>query len=426
MAEIFNGAITSLSDGITGATNSSEWENHFNELFPALAMFRFGSINNQVLDTIKNIVNAAKSTSSPIILDLNNNGIETTGVKQGAYFDHGGDGFSEQTAWIGNGDGLLVRDINNNGRIENGKELFGNETLLPNGNKAANGFDALKALDSNGDNQINANDEVFTSLKIWKDANGDGISQSTELFALDAAGIVAIATNYSMSEFIDAQGNAHQQIGIYTRADGTQAAAEDVWFTVDKTYSIANTYIDVPNDIVDNLPNLSGYGIVRDLWQTVALDTSGALKALILKYQSTSDEGERRTLVNDIIYQWTGAGQIAPQSRGSYVDARQLVALEHLLGESFHQTNWGINPGDTAGKKISAAFVQLSNSLFAQLEAQTQFADLYAQIGWNWNTQSQQMDLTHVIANLQNKINANSEIGLELLDNFARNLKAFD
>jgi hypothetical protein len=163
VADIFNGAITSLSDGITGATNSSEWENHFNELFPALAMFRFGSINNQVLDTIKNIVNSAKSTSSPIILDLNNNGIETTGVKQGAYFDHSGDGFSEQTAWIGNGDGLLVRDINNNGRIENGKELFGNETLLPNGNKAANGFDALKALDSNGDNQINVNDAVFTS-----------------------------------------------------------------------------------------------------------------------------------------------------------------------------------------------------------------------------------------------------------------------
>jgi hypothetical protein len=34
---------------------------------------------------------------------------------------------------------------------------------LPNGNKAANGFDALKALDSNGDNQINVNDAVFTS-----------------------------------------------------------------------------------------------------------------------------------------------------------------------------------------------------------------------------------------------------------------------
>ena len=34
--------------------------------------------------------------------------------------------------------------------------------------------------------------------------------------------------------------------------------------------------------------------------------------------------------------------------------------------------------------------------------------------------------MTHVIANLQNKINANSESGLGLLDNFARNLKVFD
>jgi hypothetical protein len=47
---------------------------------------------NEVIETVKQQVTSAKSTSSPIILDLNNNGVETSGVKQGAYFDHANDG----------------------------------------------------------------------------------------------------------------------------------------------------------------------------------------------------------------------------------------------------------------------------------------------------------------------------------------------
>lgn len=85
-------------------------------------------------------------TGSPIILDLDGDGIETIGVNAGAYFDHGGDGFAEQTGWVGADDGLLVWDRNSDGRINDGKELFGSETLLSDGTKAANGYAALAEL----------------------------------------------------------------------------------------------------------------------------------------------------------------------------------------------------------------------------------------------------------------------------------------
>jgi hypothetical protein len=39
-------------------------------------------------------------------------------------------------------------------KIDDGSELFGNNTILSNGNKAANGFEALKDLDSNNDGKI--------------------------------------------------------------------------------------------------------------------------------------------------------------------------------------------------------------------------------------------------------------------------------
>ncbi|MDP1615401.1 MAG: hypothetical protein Q8L68_06355, partial [Methylococcales bacterium] len=391
----------------------------------ALDFFITPAYGNEAIENAKQQVTSAKSTSSPIILDLNNNGIETTGVKQGAYFDHANDGFAEQTGWVGANDGLLVRDINGNGEIDNGSELFGSETLLASGNKAANGFEALKALDSNSDHQINADDVAFASLKIWIDANGDGFSRASELLSLSAAGISAISTIYSNSDVIDAQGNAHRQLGTYTRVDGTQAAAEDVWFTVDRTYSVATAWVNVPDEIA-GLPNLTGYGVVRDLQQALALDNGGSLNTLILNYKNEFDEGQRHSLVNSIIYDWTDADSISPQSRGSYVDARQLVALEKLLGEDFYQTGWGANPGDTAGKKIAAAYTELSNSMFAQLEAQTQFADLYAQVRWNWDETAQtlQIDLTAVIAVLQTQLTADSVGGLALLDGFARNLKA--
>jgi|GEM_PF-2900465 len=414
------GSGTVLSSGAN--TNT---EDKFNEELKEYLHKKVGDVIDDFIQKIKDTFSSAKTTSSPIILDLNNNGIETTGVKQGAYFDHANDGFAERTGWVDAADGLLVLDLNGNGKIDNGGELFGSETLLANGSKAANGFEALSALDSNGDHQINADDAAFASLKIWIDANSDGFSQADELLSLEAVGVAAIATTYSTSDIVDNNGNAHRQLGTYTRTDGSQAVAEDVWFAVDRTYSIATTWAAVPADII-GLPDLSGYGVVRDLQQAMTLDASGNLKALVLAYQTEASEGQRHSLVNDIIYHWTGANTVAPDSRGSYVDARQLLALEKLLGEDFYQTGWGANPGDTAGKKIAAAYTELSNAMFAQLEAQTQFADCYAQVRWNWDETAQtlQIDLTAVIAALQIQLTTDSASGFALLDGFARNLKA--
>lgn len=119
---------------------------------------------------------------------------------------------------------------------------------------------------------------------------------------------------------------------------------------------------------------------MRDLWQAIVFDTSGTLKTLISAYQTETDEGQRHSLTRDILYHWASADAVDPHSRGSYVDTRQLATLERFLGDAFYQAGWGANPSDTAGKKITAAFDDLSSTTFAQLEAQIRFSDLYAQI----------------------------------------------
>jgi hypothetical protein len=153
---------------------------------------------------------------SPLILDLDGNGVSTRAVADGTYFDLNGNGLAESTGWVGAGDALLVRDINGNGVIDNGAELFGNNTLLANGSPAANGFAALAALDVNSDGQVNTQDADWSSLRLWKDSNANGITDAGELITLAAAGVQSLGTgyvaDYSISA-IDAQGNWHQQVG---------------------------------------------------------------------------------------------------------------------------------------------------------------------------------------------------------------------
>ncbi|HZO52290.1 MAG TPA: Mbeg1-like protein, partial [Bryobacteraceae bacterium] len=120
----------------------------------------------------------------PMVLDLDGDGVNTIDVGQGIHFDHDGNGFAEQTGWIDADDGILVRDLNGNGLVDNGFELFGDNTLLANGTYAADGFLALADLDGNHDGVMNASDGAFSQLRIWKDLDSDGVTDAGELRTL--------------------------------------------------------------------------------------------------------------------------------------------------------------------------------------------------------------------------------------------------
>jgi len=96
----------------------------------SLGMFGLGivSLFNQAEEAIHIVPRT--TFWDPIMLDLDNDGIETTTRENGIYFDHEVNGFAENSAWVGADDGLLVRDLDSNGVIDSGRELFGNNTLL--------------------------------------------------------------------------------------------------------------------------------------------------------------------------------------------------------------------------------------------------------------------------------------------------------
>ena len=169
----------------------------------------------------------------PLVLDLDGDGLEITPLSQGVQFDGNGDTIRTASAWVGADDGLLVLDRNGNGVIDSGRELFGDETLLADGKKAAHGFAALSELDVGGaagatggagDGLFDAKDAQYTNVRIWRDLNQDGISQAGEMQTLAEAGIASVKlsstktdTNYGDAQLV--------QSGSFTRTDGSEGQA---------------------------------------------------------------------------------------------------------------------------------------------------------------------------------------------------------
>ncbi|MGD9685492.1 MAG: putative Ig domain-containing protein [Desulfobacter sp.] len=245
--------------------------------------------------------------SDPFVLDLDGDGIETINLTSGILFDHNADGVKIGTGWVKSDDGLLVRDLNANGTIDSGRELFGDQTLLANGQNAANGFAALRDLDSNADSVIDASDATFTELKVWRDLNQDGISQADELQTLGEAGISSIGLT-STTSTTRHNGNAITSLGSYTKADGSTGTTADVNLAINTATTEFSDEVEVPEALLD-LPDMAGSGQVRDLLQAATL--SPTLTDLLTQYTATTTRDAQLALMDQMLLAWADTSAMA-------------------------------------------------------------------------------------------------------------------
>ncbi len=161
---------------------------------------------------------------SPIAFDLNGDGVQTESIDKGVKFDILNTGKKVNTGWLSGEDGFLAIDKNKNGQIDDRSELFG-------GTSVGEGFAKLESFDSNSDGIVNAQDALFNELKLWQDANQNGITDNGELVSLGSAGITDLLTSYTNVFSTDAQGNIH---GEHSTAmmNGQAIDMVDVYFKV--------------------------------------------------------------------------------------------------------------------------------------------------------------------------------------------------
>ena len=163
-------------------------------------------------------------STSPLILDLEGDGIRTTSLYHPVIFDIDADGELEWVAWTGFelDDGFLWIDRNRNRVVDSGAEFFGNATPLPDGSIACNGFEALAVYDlpehgGTADGRIDREDAIYSRLKVWVDRNHDAKVSRGEAASLRRLGVRAISLEYQESDEVDGNMNKHRFQGSYER-----------------------------------------------------------------------------------------------------------------------------------------------------------------------------------------------------------------
>ena len=151
---------------------------------------------------------------SPIIIDLDDDGYHLVGLADAVMFDIDADGNPDRISWTAasTADAFLVMDRNGNGTIDDGRELFGNATMMASGLTAPNGYEPLIEFDQpelggNGDSLITFADSVWSRLQVWIDKDHDAYSDPNELKSLAAVGITEFDTKYRRAHMSDDFGN---------------------------------------------------------------------------------------------------------------------------------------------------------------------------------------------------------------------------
>lgn len=243
------------------------------------------SIPDQLNTSVNNTKKFVQRFGDPLTLDLNGDGINTVPLTNPPIlFDHTGSGIKTGTGWIAPDDGFLVLDRNGNGTIDNGTELFGDNTPVYDaaGNvigKARDGFDALAQLDTNHDGIVDAQDANFYDLQVWQDLSQDGISQANELrYLADDLNITSINVAATQHSQMLASGNQMADIGSFIYANGSTGNTGSVSNMADINLALDTfhrTFVTpVPLTLAaEQLTDMQGSGIVRDL-REAANDTA--------------------------------------------------------------------------------------------------------------------------------------------------------
>lgn len=292
--------------------------------------------------------NSLIGANEALVVDLEGDGFAPLPFDRGIAFDFADAGDGVRTEWVSGTCGILVRDLDHDGAIASGRELFGNNTMLENGELARGAREALRDLDANGDGVVDSADPAFSELMLWIDADSDAVSRPDELHALEEKGMVSI-------EILDgdadgSEDQASPDLSFFRVSSSGMRVYRACGVVLCDHASASATFEELPvPDDVALLPDFSGMGALPSLHQSMARDGTGRLKALLERFVAEPDRGTRLELTEQVLQAWTG-------------ETDRLKVLEVLAGASYDGPT-----SEQAMDKISSGYDWLVTELYCSL-----------------------------------------------------------
>ena len=360
--------------------NDSEWD--FGVMTPEM-LEQFKQRSGEMTDDIQNQSNTYEESQKqyqrdPLIINFSGTEeIEFTSLAEGINFDLDNNGFDEKTAWIKNNDGFLAIDLNSNGKIDNGGELFGDCFIMPNDKKSSNGFEALRSLDTNKNGKIDDNDDLFGNITINQNETDEeytlfdqlvvwfGDNDRKDFVSLKSLNIDYIDLNCFPDSYNSTNGTDNDRSTrkeetsyVYFKDGAERKHISEFWFDVNTTSTVHDGEATVGN--------------VKTIEQAIDDDETGELLDLCISFNYTDDIAQKHYYLKKILYFITDSSDISINSRGGNIDARDLHVIEAFMGHEFKGVN-GSNPNAPAAVMLKEIYKNIESSYYNALNLKMSF-----------------------------------------------------
>ncbi len=165
------------------------------------------------------VFKAGDALIDPLVINFGTDTVSMSNIKH--RFDLDLDGKNDEFSFVGKGSGFLALDKNGDGTINDGSELFGPSL--------GNGFEELRAYDSDHNNWIDENDAIFEKLLIWtKDEEG-----VEKLMSLKESGVGALYLDSVETAFeLEGENNTllakMRESSIYLKENGGVGTLQEI------------------------------------------------------------------------------------------------------------------------------------------------------------------------------------------------------
>ncbi|MFZ4700816.1 MAG: hypothetical protein ACOYMG_12270 [Candidatus Methylumidiphilus sp.] len=168
-------------------------------------------------------IGSAARLTDPLVVNFSGTAAQLS--EQRFAFDLNSDGQAEQINTLASGSGFLALDLNSDGKINDGKELFGPVT--------GNGFSELAAHDSDRNSWIDESDAVFQQLQVWtKDAAGNEALNGLASMGIGAISLRSVATPFDIKSTANEVLGTVRSSGVSLNENGTVGSVQQIDLTI--------------------------------------------------------------------------------------------------------------------------------------------------------------------------------------------------